>query len=251
MTEKIEWLLEMLDRAHNGPLLPQDDWDLEIIPTKVAERLAAHRLEKSCDRTNPVNCDDSLADEFYQAGVELALEIGMYCIDTERVIKLSEEEIADAIATQPVEVSLGSGSDRIVRRSRRPEDGQPSMFTALVGTPLSEDIYLDVTTAIAAIPEIDQLSGCTLATVYGRPVVGDTPYETVAARWETTLKKEAIRRAGRPGLALSATQTSPTAYGLLASFGMPGGHDPAVDLPFALAPAELKTAYDAFHKVTR
>ncbi len=245
---RLEGLLRMLDRAYSGDECSQEQWDMEIVPARAAEVLASHRLKKTCDRDNPVNTDDELADRFYAAGLDFAQRMGMFCVDTERVIRVSEEEIADALARHPGEVCLGIGKDAVVRRRRRPEDGQRPMITAIIGTPVSEDIYVDLTSAIAAIPEVDSISGCTLVTAYGRPVIGGTPWETVAGNLEAHLKAEATRRAGRPGMPLSATETSPTAYGVLGSLGMPGGFDPKRDVVALFSLTELKTTFEEFQR---
>lgn len=247
--DRLEKLLRMLERAYSGEECPQEQWDMERMATQASQVLAAHKLKKTCDRDNPVNCDDALADRFFAAGVELAERTGLLCVDTERIIRVSAEEIADALANHPSEVHLGTGKDAVVRRRRRPEDGQRPVITAIIGTPVSEDIYVDLTAAIAAIPEVDTISGCTLVTAYGRPVIGGTPWETVAGHLEARLKAEATRRAGRPGMALSATETSPTAYGVLGSLGMPGGFDPQRDVVAVFGLTELKTTFEQFQRV--
>jgi methylamine--corrinoid protein Co-methyltransferase len=249
--DRLEALLAALDRAYRGPLCSQENWDFDVIPTKAAECLAAHGIARTCDRENPVNTDDGLADRFFEAGVDLAIQMGMYCVDTERIIRFSEEEIADVIAAQPAEVRLGTGQDQVIRRRRQPEDGQRPMITGIIGTPVSEAIYVDVTAAIAAIPEVDSISGCTLTTVHGRPVIGGTPYETAAGYLEASLKMQATQRAGRPGMPLTATETSPTAYGVLGSMGVPGGFDPQRDVVAIFGIAELKTSFDQFHGALR
>ena len=93
----LDHLIDMLDRAYQGKICSQETWDMEIISQHTAEILKRYDLRKTCDKENPINSDDSLADRFFQAGVALATVTGMYCIDTERVIVISEEEIADAI----------------------------------------------------------------------------------------------------------------------------------------------------------
>jgi hypothetical protein len=54
-------------------------------------KLKKYKLDKTCNRDEPINCDDSLADAFYNAGFELAVELGMLCDDTERRITFSDE----------------------------------------------------------------------------------------------------------------------------------------------------------------
>jgi methylamine---corrinoid protein Co-methyltransferase len=244
----LDHLIDMLDRAYQGKICSQETWDMEIISQHTAEILKRYDLRKTCDKENPINSDDSLADRFFQAGVALATVTGMYCIDTERVIVISEEEIADAIQNQPAEVRYGLGKDQVIRRRRMPEDSQKPIVTALIGTPISEDLYVDLTSAIASIPGVDCLSGCTLETARGLRVIGGAPSETIAGYYEAELKRAAIEKAGRPGMSVTSTETSPTAYGTLASFGVPGGFNPEKDMVAILGIAELKTSFELFQK---
>ena len=46
-----------------------------------------------------------------------------------------------------------------------------------------------------------------------------------------------------------AIASSPTAYGQLGGFGMPGGCDPEVDVALILAPGELTTSFEVLHKM--
>lgn len=223
---------------------------MEIIRKRVSAALAGHHLAKTFDPDNPVNYDDALADAFYVAGLELAHEIGgLYCIDTERLIQVSAGEIAEAVASQPEAVSLGTGAEQVWRRHRRPESAQLPLYAALVGTPISEDIYVRVTAAVAAIPEIDTLTGGTIRTLFGREILGGTPYETIAGRHEAHLNRQAVEMAGRPGMGCTATEISPTAYGVLASMGQPDGYRPGVDEGLALNPSEMRTGFEVLHKV--
>ena len=99
----IEHALKILDRAHTGTPWTLKDWGLKLSRT-IAEKLKKHDLEKTCDTENPINSDDGLADRFYKAGYELALEMGVFCQDTDRIISIREEELDEAIRNAPAEV---------------------------------------------------------------------------------------------------------------------------------------------------
>ena len=47
----------------------------------------------------------------------------------------------------------------------------------------------------------------------------------------------------------TATEISPTAYGVLASMGQPDGYVPGADEGLALNPSEMRTAFEVLHKV--
>ena len=117
-------ILEILDRAHRGPICSMEDWNLNILPNSVSRKLKEHGLQRTCDPENPINTDDELADAFFKAGFELAVEMGVLCQDTERVIKVTEDELKRAIENAPSEVHLGKGEDAVVLKHRKPEDTQ-------------------------------------------------------------------------------------------------------------------------------
>ena len=121
MNPKIQKVLTSLDRAYSGPVCTVKEWDSKIIPRTTKAALARHGLQKLCNPAEPINCDDDLADAFFKAGYELALEIGMLCPDTERIIKVEEKELRQAIKEAPDELVFGAGTDRVVMKPRRPE----------------------------------------------------------------------------------------------------------------------------------
>jgi hypothetical protein len=46
---------------------------------------------------NPVSSDDKLADAVFQAGLEYLEQMGILCVATERIIKLSRDEIMEGL----------------------------------------------------------------------------------------------------------------------------------------------------------
>lgn len=96
----IEHALQILDKAHAGPICTAKEWGFKLSRT-IAEKLKIYGLEKTCDTENPINADDELADRFYKAGYELALEMGVFCQDTDRIIKITEEELQRAVLAYP------------------------------------------------------------------------------------------------------------------------------------------------------
>ena len=116
----LDRLLDVLDRAHNGPVLQDDDFNLKVIPGAISGVLKKYGLMSTVDLDNPINTDDDLADRFYQAGFEAAIMIGLMCKDTNRLVKFSEQELQGwkgtsvFLSSQEVvdEASLTSGLDQ-------------------------------------------------------------------------------------------------------------------------------------------
>jgi len=249
MKMSMDVILEMLDRAHNGPIYKIRDWDSKIILKEAREKLKEHGLEKTCSPENPINTDDGLADNFYRAGFELAVELGLLCIETERLIKVSDEELKEAIKKAPSEIVLGEGRDRITMKNRKPEEKTKPMWLSPVGIVISEDYWIPLMQRIIENRVVDLFQGGSLETVFGRTIMSGTPYETLAGRVQAQMKDEALWRAGRVGMPSQGVITSPTVFGQVGGYGVPGGFDPKKDMALILQPAGFKTSYTQLHKV--
>ncbi len=242
--------VDVLDKANNGPICEIRDWDINVISKKVKEKLIEHGLRGSFDRENPINTDNGLADEFWKAGFELAVETGMLCTTTRRVIKFTERELKDYLGNCPDEITRGRDLEQRTIRNRRPED-RKTMFTWIgpFTNPVSEDLFVPITQSAIQYKAVDAVMPPTLITVYGRPLKSGTPYETLAGKLEALLQREAARRAQRPGIPIWGGATSPSEYGTFGGYGVPGGADPATELNGVLPISELKTDYSLLQKV--
>lgn len=241
-------VIEILERTRTGEVCTVKDWDVRRIPRIIRGKLEKYRLQNCCDPENPVNIDDSLADSFYKAGYELALELGMLCETTERIIRVSEEELSDALEFAPKELFVGEGKDGTLIKTRSPEDPYPMAFGASLGITTSEETWPALTEGIAREREVDLLEGGSLVTIHGRPVLPGTPFETFAGYEQGRAHREIRRRAGRPGMGGIGCISSVTEYGQLGGYGLPGGFLPT-DLSLVLFPSELKVSYQVLHKV--
>ena len=59
---------DIIERTETGPYCSEKQWDTERIPSKLKEIVKEHGLENTYDGENPINADDGLADEYFQAG---------------------------------------------------------------------------------------------------------------------------------------------------------------------------------------
>ena len=155
-------IINILDRSQNGEYCTVKEWDVKRIPKAVKEKLEEYDLKGTCDPENPVNMDSELADRFYKAGYEMALDLGMLCETTDRIIKVSEEELVTAIKKAPNELTIGTGDDATVLKARKPSDPYQCKFGASLGITTSEEVWLALTAAIAREEEVDVLEGGSL-----------------------------------------------------------------------------------------
>ena len=100
---RIFW--DILDRTTTGPIMREEEFETELFPTVMADIVARHKI--ACDPDEPIMSDPDMADEIFQAGVELLLEVGLYCKDTRRIVKFTEAEIKEVIHSRNFRASLG------------------------------------------------------------------------------------------------------------------------------------------------
>uniref|UniRef100_A0A7C3J4S5 [methylamine--corrinoid protein] Co-methyltransferase n=1 Tax=Candidatus Methanomethylicus mesodigestus TaxID=1867258 RepID=A0A7C3J4S5_9CREN len=243
-------IIEVLDRAENGPIMPVKEWDAKFLPRLIAQKLKEYDIAKSYDPNNPVNTDDSLADAFWKAGFELFVESGAYCLNTSRRILFSEREVRQILQDAPtLWVTGGPNEDRVEFRKRVPEDNiRPVSVVGAMGIHVDEEIYVKVLQSIAQWHDVDCLLASTLPTVRGRKIKARTPLETYVGKYEGMLYRQAVASVGRPWLPVWCAESAASEYGNLGGYGAPGAYRQQ-DLAIILAPTELKTGYDMLHKV--
>jgi len=200
MTAPSIW--EVLDRACNtGQMMPSKDFDMKIF--HVASRLVKEH-DIRYDPETPVPSDDGLADDAWKAGLELFEEVGAYCMNSGRVIKFDGPEIRDGLREVRGEAAIGEGAERRVVNLRGVEDKRPPSIVCggVIESDFPEgELFVKLYQSIAQEPVIDGFYvGPPLHTSEGRLVRSGTPLEAHLGRSMVSWVREAIRRAGRPGM---------------------------------------------------
>lgn len=240
-------LVDMLQRAKDGPPCSVRRWETEVIPNKVKNYLERYDLIGTFNPEEPVNRDTALADRFFQAGLELAADIGMLCTDTESIVKVDREELERAINDAPARIEMGEGEERIAIIARHPEDPEPPVFAAPLAIQVDEELFVPLTEGILKSRHVKIQCGPSIDTIFGNPLYAGTPFETAAAFMENELRRQAQWRAGRVGMANRLIASSVTEYGQMAAYGdITSPANPA--LAIILHPAELKVNFASFHK---
>lgn len=242
-------LMLVLDRTHTGPARENFKWETEVIPKTIATNLEKYELQNGCNPENPINQDDELGNRYFQAAMDTAVEVGMLCLDTHRVIKFSRKEIEEALESAPSEFTLGEGNEVAVFRHRSFEDPTLPIWIAPLSIAVDEDLFLPLLEGIARISEVDCTEGTSFESIWGNKIRSGSPYELLAGKRQADLTYEALRRAGRGEMGLYAVGTSPTHYRVLGGYGIPGGYKPEIDIVLILSPVEMKTSYEALHKL--
>jgi methylamine--corrinoid protein Co-methyltransferase len=240
-------LVEVLHRAETGPIVEEKDFERRILAPKIKSAIKKYSIQ--FDESIIVNSDDDLTDRLFQAGMELATEVGFYCQSTNRQILWSRSELEEGLRYCPAQVTMGIGIDAVTVRARRPEDNLRVIVSGgAYGVPIPEHLYVPLSLSYLKEPVIDVIDNASLETVYGYPVKASSPWEVLAARREAELAILAANIAGRPGLSLGCVELAPTALGALGGATW-GGYRPS-DWHHVGTLSEFKTNYDFLSIVT-
>ena len=243
--ETYDYLLTVLDKTETGPFVEGDEFDKGYIFETIKRLIDKYDIH--WDQDSFVPADDKLADRLFTAGFELARETGVLCLDTNRRMIWSEEELTWIMDNTPKEVQLGRGQDQCVISKRSPDQDSPITIAAgAIGIPVPEDLFVPVLVSFAQEKMIDIVDNATFLTTHGRQIRAGSPWEVVACWQEVELSFEALRIAGRPGLAIGCAENSPSEIGELASHTR-GGFRPT-DWHHVGMISELKTSFSDLTK---
>ncbi len=214
---------EIVKRALNGPYYSEKDFDMQVMVPKIREIVKKYDIRY--DPETPIPNDDKLADDVFQAGLELFSEVGTYCTDTSRVIRFTREEILEGLRDAPAAPVFGEGSDRKTLVGRRPESTVPPWcFVGAGGATCSNpDVYVRLVEGYGRNPLADSITTPNLATIGGANVQAGSPLELLACIRAAVLGREGLRRAQRPGLPImNSISTAVTAAAKIAGsqFGL-------------------------------
>jgi methylamine--corrinoid protein Co-methyltransferase len=205
--------LDVYERALEGPIMSEKDFDLKVFIPKLRNVVKTFGIEY--DKESPVPSDDDAADNLFHAAVDFLSQVGVYCQGTNRVIQFSRDEILETAKKAPGRCFAGEGKDAGVLGMRRPDDSKIPWLhvgSGIVGS--SEEMITNLTEAFGTIAEANSVAISALDQIRGIPVMGGSPAEVYAAIRNIRMGREALRRAGRPGLPIMnsiATATSAVA----------------------------------------
>ena len=193
-------LLDVMEKALNGKPMSETDYQLKLFAPKVVEKVREHKIK--FDPSNPIQNDNSMADEVFEAGLELLLDVGAYCTTSGRVISYTEAEIKDQLRNAPSRLHFGEGRDRKALVNRKVEDKTPPWcLLGAGGGPCSSDrSFLTLVEGYAEIPETDAITTPAITRVGGMRVRPASPLEVLAAQRNAVLAREACNRVGRQGI---------------------------------------------------
>jgi len=183
---------DVINRAWTGPYYSEKDYNLKVFVPKLKE--VVKKYEIKCDPENVVPCDDDLADR--------VASVGTYCVDTQRIIQFTESEIREALAGAPSTPVFGEGKDAKALVARKPESNTPPWcFLGACGAGVSnEEIFESIVQGYGEIALANSITASSLTTLDGTQVRAGSPLEILACIKSVVLLREALEKAGMPGL---------------------------------------------------
>lgn len=207
---------DVIDRSKNGPQVKKTDWDMDHVILPVRSILKKYELK--WDKQQVVPNDPAMIDRLFEAALELAETTGVYCINTERVILFSREELMQGLTSSPQNLVMGSGKDARMLYARTVCDSRkPLVWAGNPGVPTPEELFLPMVMSWMQEPVVDMVTCGSVVTVDGRPVETGTPSEIIAVRRELRLLRDGLARVGRPDMGMLAAQSAVSSLGDLAA----------------------------------
>ncbi|MFP4284586.1 MAG: monomethylamine:corrinoid methyltransferase, partial [Desulfovermiculus sp.] len=193
-------LIEVFDRADQGPLMKDMDYFMKHFVPKIQEVIKRHGVK--WDKQTIVNTDDALTDRVFEAAVDLIAEAGAYCPDTNRIMQFSRDEVMRAVEQAPKTAWFGEGRERKAMTGRQLDDTETRPWIHVGGGiyTTDEQIYIDIVQGMAEIDIVDSVSVPSILHMRGKDARVRSPQEILSAIKTVILAKEAIRRSGRAGL---------------------------------------------------
>ena len=240
--------LDIYERALKGPIMTEKDFDMKLFMPILNKVVKAYGIQY--DRENPIPSDDRAADNLFNAALEFMSQVGVYCQDTNRVIQFTRAEVLEAIKEAPGRCLAGEGKDAGVFGMRKPDDRKVPWLhvgSGIVAT--TEEMATNLIESYGSIAEANSISISALDSIRGIPVMAGSPAELYAAIRGVKIGREALRRAGRPGLPImNLISTAAAAVTTIAASAPQFGLRPT-DGWLVGAISEMKIDFGAMNKV--
>jgi methylamine--corrinoid protein Co-methyltransferase len=217
-------LLEIIDRAYEGPPCDERDFDLKHVAAGVVRVVKEYDIR--FDRSRFIQQDDAMIGRLWQASMDFLEACGVYNTSTGRRMLFTRREIEEYLASAPREAVIGEGRDARTEAYRSVEDPQPPIIIGgPIGVPLSEALFVPIMQSYIQEPIVDTVTVGCLDSTYGREARTQSALEVMASWQEVDLIFSAARRAGRPGMAFGCVSMAISEVGHLSAISR-GGYRP-------------------------
>lgn len=188
---------EYLMRGEEGEPELCQDFDMKIY--KQAKKLAK-KYNIKFDPNELVVQDDELIANTFKAGFELLVTMGIFNIDSGKVIRFTEDEIWESIARQSKCILLGEGKDAFYIHNRKIGDKRLPVVAGGCGNQIDEKYRYPLYFGYAKNQWIDYIEPVPPYKFMGKLVKAGTPFEIQACLNNIATYRKACMDAGRPGM---------------------------------------------------
>jgi methylamine--corrinoid protein Co-methyltransferase len=119
-------VFDVYDRAKSGPIVDEKDWDYKIVPQTAAKLKEKYNIKM--DKKTIIPEDKDLINNLFNAGLDMLVECGIYCIDTGRVIKYTRDEVLNAVNSAPDHFIFGEEKEAIYVTPRHSSSPKPPII---------------------------------------------------------------------------------------------------------------------------
>ncbi len=200
MTSRPISIYDAYERFLKGKKVAESEWDYVTIPTNATALKEKYNIKFGKEI---IPEDKDLKNRLFQAGMEMLVTSGFYNADMGRVLYVTEEEIKEGIQRTPKKLVLGEYRDAVRFEPRKGNSSvKPIIQGGPTGSPVSEEVFIQVMQSYAQEATVDTLVNGVMATIEGHPATTNTPWEIKATLAELRAVKEARVRANRPYMAI-------------------------------------------------
>jgi methylamine--corrinoid protein Co-methyltransferase len=231
-------LVEVADRMRSGT---DKEWSMALFQ-KITQLVKEYDIHCPTETSEWQNTDNSLADAAWQAAVDFVVDMGCFCLNRERVVKFTEEEVKTAIRSMEKEVVMGAGKDTRIWKQHQIEGNELINFSPGHHAPFTEDLANLVVQNFAMMPRIDFIEGFNFLEIDGYDIYG-IPLEAYASKRQLAWMREGIRKAGRPGTAIVNYPITTAASSFLSTVDPVAGLRPTDGVLLSVLP-DVKVEYD-------
>ncbi len=199
-------LWEIQDRSNTGPQMDEDDFLPKLFTPKLQEIVKKYEIK--CDNSNPVPVDDEMSDRIWKAGWELFREVGLYNTDTHRIIKVTDDEIKEALYMAKGQYWVGAGKDAVLWQHRKVEDTLPPFCIYSGDATCDENLHYSQCLAYLKEPLLDGFCAPILEDSMGQKIRSAGPTEINGCTQHIYNMRLAAKQTGRPGTFFVAVGTA-------------------------------------------
>ena len=199
-------LWEIQERSNTGPQMDEDEFLPKLFSPKLEEIVKKYEIKY--DPKNPVPVDDDMADRIWQAGWELFREVGLYNTDTHRIIKVSNDEIREALYCARGQYWVGAGKDAVLWKHRQVEDTETPFCIYSGDATCDENLHYSQCLAYLKEPLLDGFCAPILEDSMGQKIRSASPFEINGCTQHIYNLRLAAKQVGRPGVFLVAVGTA-------------------------------------------